>query len=416
MNQAHKYENRMKKIIHVITRMDMGGSAQNTLLTCLGLDKQKYKIILAHGRSLESAMTQLEKEIVDQQLNKAKKQGVRLISLDPMVRRIDPVSDFKTLLTLLRLFMKEKPDIVHTHTSKAGILGRLAAGLARVPIIIHTPHGHVFWGHFRKIFSAVFFIIEKLMEPMTDRFIALTKGEKKDYLKLALTRKEKVETIHSGVDVRRFIDAQIDAPPDASKKKSQVGVSPDALVVGTVGWLLPIKGPMVLLKAMEGVWPHYPDAELVYVGKGELEAELKEKTALMDVSDKVHFLGWREDIPQLIQMMDIFVLPSLNEGMGRVLIEAMASSKPVIGSDVGGVPDLIIPNVNGLLVPPGNVRKLSGAIIKLIQDKALRKQMGRQGKRRVAQFDISNMIYKIDRLYDELLTGKSNLNRQGGRK
>jgi len=399
-----KYENnklRAKKIIHVITRMDMGGSAQNTLLTCLGLDKKKYEIILAHGRSLESAMTQLEKEIVDRQLNEAKKKGVTILSLDPMVRKIDPISDFKTLLTLLRLFKKEKPDIVHTHTSKAGILGRLAAWITRVPIIIHTPHGHVFWGHFRKIFSAIFFIIEKIMEPMTDRFIALTKGEKKDYLKLALTRKEKIKTIHSGVDVGRFMDIRI----NVLDKKSMFGIPPDAIVVGTVGWLLPIKGPMVLLKAMEGVWKHYPDIKLVYVGKGELEEGLKDKAAEMNVTDKVHFLGWREDIPELMQIMDIFVLPSLNEGMGRVLIEAMASSKPVIGSDVGGVPDLVVPGVNGLLVPPGNAQELSGAILKLIKDKALRKQMGQQGKRRVAQFDISNMIDKIDRLYEEMLMG-----------
>ncbi len=146
----------MTKILHIITRLDMGGSAQNTLFNCQELS-DKYEMVLVHGLSHESGMTDLEKKIVEDGVEKAKIQGVKVIPLPSMVRRVRPVKDFKALLSLVWLIFKENPDIIHTHSSKAGILGRLAAKIARVPHIIHTPHGHVFYGHFGAFASKIFF-------------------------------------------------------------------------------------------------------------------------------------------------------------------------------------------------------------------------------------------------------------------
>ena len=161
--------------------MDMGGSAQNTLLTALHHDSQHYKVWLIKGSTLESAMTKTETEFVEDQLETAREKGIEIIDVPSLVRRISPINDLRSLVTLFRHIRKIQPQIVHTHTSKAGLLGRLAAWLAQVPIVIHTPHGHVFYGHFGRSLSRMFLQMEKLLGRVTHHQIALTQEEGKDY-------------------------------------------------------------------------------------------------------------------------------------------------------------------------------------------------------------------------------------------
>ncbi|MDY6989131.1 MAG: glycosyltransferase family 4 protein [Thermodesulfobacteriota bacterium] len=384
----------MSKILHIITRLDRGGSAENTWLTCHEL-ANKYELILVHGPSLESRMTHWEKQSVHGRIKIAEERGVKVISMPSLVRRIDPLQDLRALFSLWRLFVREEPHIVHTHTSKAGILGRLAAKMAGVPYIVHTPHGHVFYGHFGPLASKLFLVIERLMATITDRMVALTEVEKEDYMAFSVCSRKKLHTIHSGVDIAPYVGAHV----QVEDKKRALGLDPNALVVGTVGWLLPIKGPMYLLRAMKGLWQSHPHTMLVYVGKGDMEQVLKEEARLMGGSDRVLFLGWRDDIPEIMQCLDVFVLPSLNEGMGRVLVEAMAAGKPVVASRVGGILDLVKDGLNGFLVEPGNPGALCDAIRKLLSDKRLRANMGRQGRNRAKDFTVGEMIEKIDGLY-----------------
>ncbi len=199
----------MTKIIHIITRLDMGGSAQNTLLTCLGLSEKKYEVILACGLSLESKMTDLEQQSVDRQIEKASESGVKVVPISSLVRRISPVFDIRAFFTLWKIISREKPTIVHTHSSKAGILGRLAAKMTGVPVIVHTPHGHVFFGHFRPFVSKLYLLIEKLFALFTNRLVALTEGEREDYIELSVSKPEKIVTIHSGVDIDRFKNSHV---------------------------------------------------------------------------------------------------------------------------------------------------------------------------------------------------------------
>ncbi len=387
----------MAKILHIITRLDRGGSAENTLLTCLRL-KEKYELVLVHGLSQESRMTDWEKQSVNRQIRDAEKGGVKIIPMPSLVRRISPAHDFQTLFSLWRLMIRERPDMVHTHTSKAGILGRWAAWLARVPIIVHTAHGHVFYGHFGPLASGFFVLLERFMALITDRMIALTQGERNDYVTFSVFRPDRILTIHSGVDIDHYMSARV----NVEEKKESLEISTKGPVVGTVGWLLSIKGPMYLLKAMGKVWQDYPEATLVFVGKGDLEAELRAKALQMDVSDRVKFMGWRDDIPEIMKILDVFVLPSLNEGMGRVLVEAMASGRPVVASRVGGIPDLVKHGENGFLVEPGDENGLSAAIKKLLADKIMRNQMGQKGRIMAREFSVENMIEKIDVLYESL--------------
>jgi glycosyltransferase involved in cell wall biosynthesis len=404
----------MPKILHIITRLDMGGSAQNTLLTCLKLSP-KFEMVLVCGLSQESGMTGSEKKAVDTQMNKARVNGVKIIQTPSLLRRISPVNDIRAMCDLVRLIKIERPDVVHTHTSKAGTLGRIAAKIARIPIIMHTPHGHVFVGHFGPILSRIFLWIEKLFVPLTDRVVALTKGECRDYTDLNLYPKDQLVQIPSGVDIEKFKQVRV----SVFEKKRSLGLAQNGLVVGFIGWLLPIKGPMHLLKAMEDVWQDYDDTVLVFIGKGDLDVDLRAEALKTNANGKVHFLGWRKDIDEIMPIFDIFVLPSLNEGMGRVLVEAMAAGKPVVASNVGGIPDLVKHEHNGLLVPPGDEKALAASIRQLIDNPQKAKLMGQRGRELCDKFSLEAMIGKIDNLYQELLKShhplRSRPREQGGK-
>ena len=376
----------------------MGGSAQNTLLSCRELC-EKYEIILVHGLSHESGMSDLEKQIVEDGVEKAQKNGVKVIALASMVRSIRPIKDFRALFSLIWLIIKEKPDIVHTHSSKGGILGRMAAKIAGVPHIIHTPHGHVFYGHFGTFASKVFLWVEKILSKFTDRMVALTDGEKNDYISLSVCSPEKIFKIHSGVDVNKFMQGN----GNRVEKRRALGLDQNEAVIGFVGWLLPIKGPDYLLKAMDYVWQGHPEASLVLVGKGNMDVDLRAETLRKNANGKVKFLGWREDIDEIMPLFDMLVLPSLNEGMGRVLVEAMAAGKPVVASRVGGIPDLVRHGETGYLVPPADEEALANGIKKLLDDPAKAKQMGQQGKEYCHQFSLEAMIEKLDNLYSDLI-------------
>ena len=389
----------MTKVLHIITRLDMGGSAQNTLLSCKELCG-KYEILLVHGLSHESGMSDLEKQIVEDGVGQAQKNGVKVIALPTLVRSIRPIKDFRALLSIIWLLLKEKPDIVHTHSSKGGILGRLAAKIAGVPNIIHTPHGHVFYGHFGTIASKIFLWAEKIFSRFTDRMVALTDGEKDDYINLSVCPPEKLFKIHSGVDVKKFMHAN----GNRVEKRRSLGLDQNEAVIGFVGWLLPIKGPDYLLKAMDYVWQGHPEASLVLVGKGGMDVDLRAEALKKNANGKVKFLGWREDVDEIMPLFDMLVLPSLNEGMGRVLVEAMAAGKPVVASRVGGIPDLVRHAETGYLVPPADEKALADGIKKLLDDPERAKQMGLRGREHCRQFSIEAMIDKLDKLYIELIT------------
>ena len=385
----------------------MGGSAQNTLLTCIGLSKKGYDVILAHGLSLESHMTDTEEKSVTDLIEKAKKHGTRVISIPSLVRRIDPFKDIRAFFSLWRVLAEEKPTIVHAHTSKAGLLGRWAAKMAKTPIIVYTPHGHVFYGHFGSLASKVFLFLEKLGATITDHVIALTKGEEKDYISLSMYSPQNLTTIHSGVNIEQYMTSNT----NGFDKKNSLGLNPQDPIVGTVGWLTPVKGPVHLFNAMIHVWEAFPKIQLLYVGKGPLIEDLKELVLNSGVSEKVKFLGWRSDVQEIIPIIDLFVLPSLNEGMGRVLVEAMASKRPIVASRVGGIIDLIKNGYNGLLVSPGDEQELAEAIIELMNNPERAKEMGKKGEILSRHFTVDNMIKKIDKLYSDLIKTRSCVHR-----
>ena len=387
------------KVVHIITRLDKGGSAENTLLTTIGLDKNKYDVVLIKGLSLESDMSAEEKTSLDGGLKQAELKGVKLITVPSLIRRINPILDLRTLFRLYRIFLQGKPAIVHTHTSKAGILGRWASFFARIPIIVHTPHGHIFYGYHGKIKTKLFILIEKLTAIITDRIIALTKREKEDHIQFNISKPYKFTVIHSGVNLEDFSKSF-----DNNKElKKELGIPITDSIVATVGRLVEIKGHRYLLDAARLVLNKIANVTFLFVGDGHLMTELISHASALGIKNKAIFTGWRSDVAQLINTFDIFALPSLNEGMGRVLVEAMAMGKPIVASNIGGIPDLVKDGSNGILFPPRDVDAMAEAIIKLLLDRELAMKMGKEGERISLNYDTGVMVKKIEGLYKDLL-------------
>jgi len=390
------------KVLHLITRLDKGGSAENTLLTVLGLNKNRYEVLLARGPSTESQMSLQERMEVDRSIRAAQSAGVGVITILGLWRRIAPPYDFLSFLEVLKIIRREKPKIVHTHTSKAGLIGRVAAFMAKTPVILHTPHGHIFYGYFSKLTTYIFVLIERLLAKITDKIITLTNREGLDHIRFRIASPEKFITIHSGVDIQKFITTKL----EADTIKRSFGIEAESLVVGTVGRLVPIKGHKYLVEAAPKILREVPNTKLVLVGNGYLRPQLEELTYKLGVRNAFLFLGWRPDIPKIMGMFDLFALPSLNEGMGKVLVEAMASGKPIVASNAGGIPDLVMDGDNGLLVPPKNSDQLAEAIIKLLKDDKRRMKMGNRGEAIAKRYSVQSMVIKIETLYEKLLAKK----------
>jgi len=390
------------KIIHIITRLDKGGSAEETLLTVRGLDKGIYDVALVRGLSIESNMAEDEAGAVEESVRDAEGEGVRVITVSSLVRRISPFYDLKAFFALIKILRYECPHIVHTHTSKAGILGRWAAFFARVPVIVHTPHGHVFWGYFGRLKTGIFILLEKISALITDRLVMLTEQEKNDHLHFHIAPENKFSVVHSGINLDRFSNTSVD--PAAMKRR--LGIPEGNLVVGTTGRLTHIKGHRYLIEAAGKIVSSRPDTTFVFLGDGELLDELKNMASISGIEENIKFLGWRQDVAEVISTFDVFVLPSLNEGMGRVLVEAMALGKPIVASGIGGIPDLVADGKNGYLVPVGDVEVLAARIRRLLDDPEKREKMGNAGKRYAVNFSADAMVEKIDQLYHELLREK----------
>ncbi|MBP9021472.1 MAG: glycosyltransferase family 4 protein [Syntrophobacterales bacterium] len=383
------------KVIHVVTRFDKGGSAENTFLTVMGLDKQKYDVLLVKGMSVESAMGEEERKAVGHSLSRAERAGVRISTVPDLVRDVRPVKDWRAFWALLNIFRRERPHIVHTHTSKAGFLGRWAARLSKVPLIVHTPHGHVFWGYFNRPTSLFYALLERWTARITDRIVVLTEQEKKDHLSFCIAPEDKFEVVHSGVGLDNFRRVR----RDPAQAKEDLGIPSRAAVIGTVGRLTPIKGHRFLIEAARGVLAEHPDTVFILVGDGESAEALRSLATRLGVSGNIRFLGWRPDVAEIISAVDIFVFPSLNEGMGRAVVEAMALGKPVVASRVGGIVDIVRDGENGLLVPPADSDELAAAIKSLLSDPAERERLGQEGKRQALLYDAERMVRRIEVLY-----------------
>lgn len=398
-----------KKIIHVITRLDWGGAAQNTLLTLLGHDRSRFEPAVVAGRAgrWDAQGGDHATEANRQQLIRA---GIGCEMLPTLTRGISPLDDVVAFWHLVRLFRRERPALVHTHTSKAGVLGRLAAWAAGVELVVHTPHGHVFYGHFSRVISRIFLWIEKLLAMGTTHMIALTEAERDEYLVLKVGRADRYSVVPSGIDLERY--RRVGSARDTARPRpSGFDCPADAIVIGSVGWLTDVKGHRFLIEAVAGLKASQPRLHLVIIGSGHMREDYLALAERLGLGASLHLLGSRRDVPDCLAGMDLFVLPSLNEGMGRALIEAMAAGLPVVASRVGGVPAVVEDRRTGLLVPPGDAAALAQAVDELLQRPDWARELGDAASRSIGErFSSAAMVKAIEAVYDRLLSAA----RRGG--
>jgi glycosyltransferase involved in cell wall biosynthesis len=380
------------RIARVIARLNVGGPAQHAILLTAGLDPSRFQSTLITGIPDPD-----EGDLTPQ----ARSRGIAPVVIPPLGRAIRPARDLAALGRLVGLFRRLRPDLVHTHTAKAGTLGRVAAGLAGVPILVHTFHGHVMEGYFSPALSRVFLGVERALARRTDRIVTVSPRVRQSLLALGIGRPEQVEVVPLGLPLQRFAAAG----PGRARLRERHGLPPEVPLLGIVGRLVPIKDHPTLFAALTR--EEAGTAHLLVVGDGGRRAALEAMARDLGLAGRVHFLGWRDDLEAILPELDVVICCSRNEGTPVALIEAMAAGVPVLSTDVGGVGDLLVHGKSGWLVPPGDPAALARGIRDLLADPERRRRM--VGAARPAALDshsASGLIRRIEALYTSLAAEK----------
>ncbi len=370
------------KVLHVITKF-VAGAGGNTLLTALGTDRERYEVWVAG--SPEGSLWE-----------RAEANGVRTVRMRRLQEVIAPLDDLIVLVELTRLMRSERFAIVHTHSSKAGVLGRLAAWLARTPVVIHTIHGfsmHDFMGRGRRW---AYLTIERTIRRLTDEFIAVAPAVAREAVESRLAPPAGVTVIPSAVELDQI-------PTEGEPQLREVlGIPPDAPLIGTVGRLDYQKAPLDFVRMAADVAAAMPQASFAMVGDGPLLEDARREADRLGVN--VVFTGFRPDAARIAACFDVFVISSLYEGLGRALTESLASGRPVVATAVNGVVDLVAHGSTGLLCAPANPDALARSVLWLLEHPHEAEQMGRAGAARVrALFQPDTMTMLVEQVYARLL-------------
>jgi glycosyltransferase involved in cell wall biosynthesis len=382
------------RVLHIITRLIVGGAQENTLLSVEGLDRlPDYEVTLVTGVDNGPEGDLLERA----------RRTTRLVIVPELGRSINPLSDVAAFFKLYRLIRRGRYHIVHTHSSKAGVLGRLAARLAGTPIVVHTLHSLVFHDYQPWLVNRLWWAVKKLCAPLTDHFISVSSVISQKAIAAGIARPEKFTTIYSGMELDWFLDSKVD--PAAVRR--EFGIPEDAPVVGKIARLFSLKGHDQLLDAAPEVVRRHPDVRFFLIGDGLLYEHLRSRAREAGILDNFVFAGLipRERIPEMIAVMDVVVHTSLREGLARVLPQALAMGKPCVAFDIDGAPEVVIPGETGSLVRPGDARGLADAISELLANPQLRARMGESGRRRVdPAFRAETMVEQLGLVYLSLIS------------
>jgi len=381
----------MIKVLHIHTLPIISGSGINTFLTMRGMDRRFFRTELAcapGGRLIDLV----------------KSNDMKVRTFNNLVQPLHPLKDLMALMNLICFLKKSPYHIVHTHNSKAGFLGRLAAKLAGTNVIIHTVHGFAFHDQEPLYRQTLFRNLERLASRWCDKMIFISQPLIDWALRERIVGEEKILRVYSGIELDLF------RPVTGERKniiRKKWKLKQNDAVIGIVSKLWDGKGHAVLINAFKELKKEIKNARLVIVGEGYLYDELVRMVDMHCLKDSVLFTGFQMDVSEIISTFDVAVLPSFFEGMGRVLLEAMSMEKPVVASRVGGIPDLLEHGINGFLVKPGNVEELTEALKKILTDKRLAESMGKQGRKKIReQFSADVMAQSIQKLYRDLLARK----------
>ncbi len=382
------------RVAKVITRLVRGGAQGSLLRLASALDKGAFEVhcLAGPGTGAEGDYRPLAASL-----------GIPVLPIPHLVRDADPVRDLLALGELVGAFARGRYHVVHTYTSKAGILGRAAARLCGVPAVVHSPQGHVFAPEGRipgvsdrPLLRRVFYAVERVATAWTDRILALTSSDAAEQIALRLAPERKVDVVPNPVPDEFFL------PGDAASARAALGAGGSPLV-GIVGRLAAEKGHRFLFGAVRRLVRDLPDARLAVVGDGPLRGDLEEAAREAGLDGRVVFAGLREDVHRILPGLDVFVLASSYEGQGVVLLEAMAAGIPVVATRVGGVPGVVRDGTDGLLVPYGDEAALAGAMRRVWTDRVLRGRLVGNARERARAFASGRIAADLGRLYRDVL-------------
>ena len=381
------------RVLHIITRLIVGGAQENTLLSVEGLGKMtEYDVVL---------MTGIDKGREGELLSRAR-HTTKLLVVPELGRAINPLCDLIAFVKVYRLIRKGKYHIVHTHSSKAGVLGRIAAWLAGTPLIVHTLHSLVFHEYQPWIANFTWRTVKKICAPLTHHFISVSSIISEKAVAVGIARREKFTTIYSGMELDWFLKAKV----DPGKVRREFGIPEDSPVVGKIARLFPLKDHDELMDAAPEIVRCVPTVWFFLIGDGMLQEHLKKRAETLGILGNFVFAGLidRERIPEMIAAMDIVVHTSLREGLARVLPQALAMGKPCVSFDIDGAPEAVINGKTGYLVKPFDSIGLADAVNKLLVNPKVRKRMGEEGRKLVdPAFRTETMVRQISEVYEMLL-------------
>ena len=378
------------KILRIITRLNIGGPAIHTILLTAYLNDEQYESYLVTGR--------VEPNETDMSYF-AEQHHVIPLYVRKMSREIRILHDLLAFLEICKVIRQIKPDIVHTHTAKAGMLGRLAAIILRVPVIVHTFHGNVFREYFGKCKTCLFIFIERSLAKFTTRIIAISEQQKKELLNFKITDENKIVIINLGFQFANVIPSE----EDRNKFRHKYNIPLDAKLIGIVGRLVPVKNHLLFLSIAQDILNEKDDVYFTLIGDGELREHLEQEIKQRNISDRVIITGFIEDLKQVYSDLDLVLLTSNNEGTPVALIEAMACKKIVMSTKVGGVEDLITPGVNGYCFLPKEKEGFVQEITCWLNNPDHYCEIGSEAHKSVInKYSSETLISQIRNLYGEL--------------
>jgi len=382
-------------VLRVIARLNMGGPALHVAYLTAGLRERGYDTTLVAGTLArgEDSMAFVADEL-----------GVDVEKVEALQREISPLRDAFAIVRLARIIRRVRPQILHTHTAKAGAVGRIAAllaGDARPPIVVHTFHGHVLRGYFGPVRTRMFAALERWLAYRTTCLVAVSPQVRDDLVRLGVAPEEKFTVIRPGIEPADRVHTETDG---RAETRRVLAIPPEAFTVGWIGRMTGIKRTDDILLAFKRLRERGVDARLCMVGDGPDRDAIEQRAHDLGVVRDTLFLGYQEDVAPFYSAFDAFVLPSANEGTPVTAIEALAAGRPVVATRVGGVPDVVRDGEDGFLVEAGDVEGLAERLAALAADPGLRQQMGEAGRTRVfPRYAVARLVDDVDQLYRSLL-------------
>ena len=390
---------RKTRVLHLITSLELGGAQQNTLYCTANHDRGLFDVELIAG-----AGGQLDDE--------ARAITDARVQIVPWLRhQIDPLRDLEALVRLRSHMAANDIDVVHTHSSKAGILGRLAAHLAGVPFVVHTVHGWSFNDTQSRTRRRAYVEMERLAAGFTNRIVVVSSRNREKGLIMGIGRPDRDAVVHSGIDVDAFRQPET----DRRAVRRSLGYGPDQVVVGTVACLKPQKAPLDFVRAAAEAYSRDERLRFFIAGDGPLRPAVEAEITRLGLGGIVQLLGWRRDVVDLYHAMDVFLLTSIFEGLPRSVLQAMAAGVPVVATDVDGTPEVVRNRQTGLLIPPARPEAAARALLEVVRDAELRDTcIDQAGVLLTRDFEIRQMVRRLDRLYLEGLEDQLELGGAAG--